>query len=96
VDWTFGTEELSSYSQPIREVERDPELTMHSDDALDLGLDDGDRVEFSAGDEQIQMRLRTCSEMARGILILPRHHGLEWQCVGVQPVRVSFNQLRKV
>jgi NADH-quinone oxidoreductase subunit G len=96
VDWTFGTEELSSYSHPIRDVEKDPVLTMHSLDAADLALEDNDKVEFSAGDEQIQIRLRTCSEMARGVLILPRHHGLDWQFFDAQAARVRFDQIRKV
>lgn len=96
VDWTFGTEELSAFSQPIREVERAPVLTMHADDAADLGLADGEKVALSANDEQILVRLKTCTEMARGTLILPRHRGLEWRCFTDQLPRVGREQIKKM
>ena len=33
-DWTFGTEELSTYSQYIQQVEKEPCLFMHPKDAM--------------------------------------------------------------
>jgi NADH-quinone oxidoreductase subunit G len=79
VDWTFGTEELSSYSDHIRKVEKEPVLFMHGADAAREGLSDGDVVLVSLQDEPwLRVKLNLADNMARGVLILPRHRRLEF------------------
>jgi NADH-quinone oxidoreductase subunit G len=96
VDWTFGTEELSTFSKYIREVEREPSLLMHPKDASRLNLMNQDRVVLQLDGGKLEVKLSISENMAPGILVLPRHHQLEWQKLQTLPARVSFNQIEKI
>jgi NADH-quinone oxidoreductase subunit G len=82
VEWTFGTEELSSYSCVIQEVEKEPFACMHPDDAAAMGLSDGDRICIPIERGTVQFLLELTSHMARGILVVPRHRQIPWQRFG--------------
>jgi anaerobic selenocysteine-containing dehydrogenase len=77
--WTFGTEELSSYSAPAAGVKSEPHVMMHVEDAARGGLNDGDMVILHLDRGILQLRLQTSAGMARGCVVLPRHRDLEWQ-----------------
>jgi NADH-quinone oxidoreductase subunit G len=96
VDWTFGTEELSTFSKYIREAEREPSLLMHPKDASRLSLMNQDRVAIELDRGKLQVKLSIFENMAQGVLILPRHRQLEWQKLETLPVRVSLDQIEKV
>lgn len=81
VEQTFGTEPLSSRAAPIKERAGKPCVTMHADDAAELGLRPGDRVSIRKGDHALAVDLAVARQMARGTLVLPRHHGLSWQAL---------------
>jgi len=95
VDWTFGTEELSSLSPCLRELERIPCLAMHTGQAESLGLTDGDLVEISTESGGLETELCTADNMAPGILVLPRHRKLAWQIFTPGKVRIRKDQIRK-
>jgi NADH-quinone oxidoreductase subunit G len=96
VDWTFGTEELSTFSKYIREVEREPSLLMHPKDASRLSLMNQDRVALQLDRGKLEVKLSISDNMAQGVLILPRHRQLEWQKMETLPARVSFDQIEKI
>ena len=77
--WTYGTEELSAYSDPLRLAMPAPELTMHAEDAARAGLGEGDTVKLHLDRGILELPLRLSATMARGIVVLPRHHQLDWQ-----------------
>jgi len=96
VDWTFGTEELSSYSRFVQQVEKIPCLIMPAADAARLGLNDKDRVvvDFEAG--TLEVGLSIMENMAPGVIILPRHRLLAWQKLKDIPARVPVERIRKI
>jgi NADH-quinone oxidoreductase subunit G len=96
VDWTFGTEELSTFSKYIREVEKEPSLLMHPTDASRLSLMNQDRVALQLDGGKLEVKLSISENLAPGVLVLPRHHQLEWQKLETLPARVSFDQIEKI
>jgi NADH-quinone oxidoreductase subunit G len=95
VDRTFGTEELSSLSPCLRELERKPCIGMHSDQAETMGLKDGDLLEIDTKTGSLRVELCTAENMAPGTLVLPRHRALEWQIFGNGKIRIRKEQIRK-
>ena len=95
-DWTFGTEELSSFSPPLRELERRPCASLHPDDAVRLGLNREDRVRIGLDDGHVEVDVWIEEDMAPGVMVLPRHRLLEWQKITRLPKFVSFEEIEKV
>ena len=96
VEWTFGTEELSSLSPPLAEVERKPSLCMHLDDAARLGLLAGDRVSLKLDTGSLEVDVSIKENMASGVVVLPRHRLLKWQKIKTLPKFVSFEDVKKI
>jgi NADH-quinone oxidoreductase subunit G len=97
-EWTFGSEELSSYSPYIlqAEAEKEPCACMQTEDASRLGISDGDLVALrSAGGGSLTVRIRVVENMARGCIILPRHGRLAWQDLEPSPVQASVERVKK-
>jgi NADH-quinone oxidoreductase subunit G len=94
-DWTFGTEELSSFSPPLRELERRPCASMHPDDAVRLGLDRGDRVRIRLDEGHVEVDVCIEEDMAPGVMVLPRHRSVEWQKITGFPKFVRFEEIEK-
>lgn len=87
VDWTMGTEELSCYSRFAQKGEPPPALCMHLEDAHQLGLADGMRVSLHLDGRPLELDLHLVENMARGVMVLPRHRQLSWQGFkGMQPI----------
>ncbi len=95
VDWTFGTEELSDYSEPIRQVEKPPCIYLQAEDAYLMGLKEQDRIRLLLDGGSLEVDLKTPTNMARGVLILPRHRKLEWQKFKEVPARISPDRIEK-
>jgi NADH-quinone oxidoreductase subunit G len=95
-EWTFGTEELSAYSNHMQAVEKAPGLLMHAQDASRLGLSSGDTVSLDLPGGAINVLLNTCENMAPGIMVLPRHHRLAWQKLADFPVMLPETGIRKI
>lgn len=96
VDWTFGTEELSNFSNPIQQVEREPVLLIHAKDASKAGLRDGEKANLRLEKGLLEVKVSICENMAPGSIVLPRHHQLQWQKLGTVPAVVSIGEIRKV
>jgi NADH-quinone oxidoreductase subunit G len=96
VDWTFGTEELSSYSKYIHEAERAPGLIMHSEDASRLSLSEEDKVVLHLPGGSLRVEIHRVEDMAPGVMVLPRHRQLAWQKLGDWRGRISVNHVEKL
>jgi NADH-quinone oxidoreductase subunit G len=96
VEWTFGTEELSSYSKPTQQVEQTPRLFMQEQDAARLRLKTGDRVSMGLDEGSLELELRVVENMAQGIMVVPRHRELAWQKMKTLPVVIPIERIEKV
>ena len=93
VDWTFGTEELSVRSPYLRQMEKEPCLFLSKKDAAQLGITDGDRVAIRSDAGTIDVHAAVVENMASGILVLPRHHRLDWQHLEALKILLNKNRI---
>jgi NADH-quinone oxidoreductase subunit G len=96
VDWTFGTEELSVRSPYLRQMEKEPCLFLSKIDAAQLGISDGDRATVRLDSGTIDVHAAVVENMASGILVLPRHHRLDWQHLKALKVTLNKNQILRM
>jgi NADH-quinone oxidoreductase subunit G len=96
VEWTLGTEELSSLSPHLEQMEKSPCLFMQADDAARLGCKDGDRVSLQVEGGTIEVSLSVRANMAQGVLILPRHRRLGWRKMKRSPARLGIDRIHKI
>jgi NADH-quinone oxidoreductase subunit G len=96
VDWTFGTEELSSYSPFTRQGEKSPCLFLHAADAARLGLGERGRVRLTLDSGSLEVEFSVTEKMAPGVMILPRHRQISWQVLSRSPERVALDKIRKI
>jgi NADH-quinone oxidoreductase subunit G len=96
VEWTFGTEELSSLSPHLEKVEKSPCLFMHADDAARGGLKEGDRVLLTLEGGTLEVDLCVKENMAKGLLILPRHRRLGWRKLKRSSALVAASQVKRI
>ena len=95
-DWTFGTEELSTYSRFARQGETAPRLFLHHDDAARLGLAEGEKVALDLEGGEVLLELGVASNMATGVIIVPRHRQVKWQKLKRWPTIVPDDRIRRI
>ncbi len=96
VDWTFGTEELSSYSPFTQQAEKSPCLFLHAGDAARLGLGEKGRVRIALESGSLEVEFSATEKMARGVMVLPRHRQISWQVLAGSPARVALDKIKKI
>ena len=69
---------------------------MHAEDAGRLKLADKDRIALSLAGGEVVVELEIASDMARGVIILPRHRRLKWQKLKQRPFMVPDDAVRKI
>jgi NADH-quinone oxidoreductase subunit G len=89
---TFGTEELSSYSACLEEVQDKPFAGLHPGDAASIGVRDGDRVAVNAGASAVKLDVKVFDNMAAGVMVVPRLRGLSGQTLAK---RIRRQDIRK-
>jgi NADH-quinone oxidoreductase subunit G len=94
--WTYGTEELSSYADPIRQATNTALLTMHSQDAAKEGLSEGDTVKLHLDCGTLEVLLRLSATMARGVVVLPKHVQLDWQQLQTSQEKLPICRIEKL
>ena len=94
VERVFGTEELSTYSPWIREVEGEPVLFLSIEDAASMGLVHGDRIEIRMEGGPVEVSLEIPGRMAPGTAVLPRHRILQWKKVQGYSVKIPKSGFR--
>jgi NADH-quinone oxidoreductase subunit G len=95
VEMIYGTEELSTYSMPIRKMETTPQLWIHTKDAERLGFKSKDTIRLLLGGEEVSVELCAIENMAPGVAILPRHRQLEWQKPGSLSAKALIKKIMK-
>jgi len=75
VDLTFGTEEVSLYSDKTQLRAPVPYVLISTADAAALGIPEGAEVEIRCAGERLRCELKTSGDMADGIAVAPRLHG---------------------
>ena len=96
VEWTFGTEELSAYSECLTDLEGSPGIFMCRTDAQKLNLAAGDMVSIELDRGTLEANLRVADNMAAGTLVIPRHKNLDWQKMDTGRTWVRRDQIRKL
>jgi NADH-quinone oxidoreductase subunit G len=91
----YGTEELSSYSTPIRKMETRPQVWIHTKDAKRLGLNSKDTIRLLLGGEEVSVELCAVENMAPGVIILPKYRQLEWQRPGDLSAEAVIKKIMK-
>jgi NADH-quinone oxidoreductase subunit G len=94
VDWTFGTEALSLSSPPLAQIAPQPVALLHSKTAEGLGFGSHERVTITTNQGQLSLVWRSDDRMAPGVIVVPRHHLLEWQVLGGTRLELSPGQIR--
>lgn len=94
--WTFGTEALSAYSRHTHKGEAAPLVMMHPDDAARLNLTDQDKVGLHLDNGEVVLNLSVSSNVAPGVLVLPRHRRINWQQHPAFPSFIPDHRIRKV
>jgi NADH-quinone oxidoreductase subunit G len=92
VDWTFGTEELSVRSPYLRQMEKEPCMFVSKKDAAHLDIINGDRLAIRSDAGTVEVHAAVVKNMAPGVLVLPRHHRLDWQ--HLKGFRMTLNKNR--
>jgi NADH-quinone oxidoreductase subunit G len=96
VERAFGTEELSSYSECLTDLEESPSIFMSRTDAEKLNLAAGDAVSLELDSGALEANLRIADNMAAATLVIPRHKALDWQKMGTGKTWVRRDQIRKL
>ncbi len=96
IDRTFGTEELSSYSEPLRETREKPCLILSTGLGARLGLEKTDRVILDLDNGPLEVAIDLAPLMAEGVMFLPRHPELDWQKITTFPVLLTLDHIKKI
>jgi NADH-quinone oxidoreductase subunit G len=79
VDWIFGTEILSAFSEYTCRVESPPVVYMHPLDAMQAEIAEAEKICLTLPGGSLEVRIVLKENMARGIIVIPRHRQLPWQ-----------------
>ena len=69
---------------------------MQSDDAAQLGISNGDTIAIRSAAGIVNVQVDVVENMARGVLVMPRHRKLDWQHLEALRITVSKDQIYKV
>lgn len=94
VDWTFGTEALSLSASALTKVTHPPVATLHPMTADRLNLGHKGRMTISTAVGALSLDWRTDERMAPNVIVMPRHHMLEWQVLGATRLELDATQIR--
>jgi NADH-quinone oxidoreductase subunit G len=95
VDRIFGTEPLSSGSPALAGVTPPAEAVMHSGTAGELGLGNGGEIVINTEEGRIGLPLRIDDRTAPGVIVVPRHHLIEWQSLGGTRMALDHRQVKE-
>ena len=96
VDQTFGTEVLSAFSEASCKLEPLPFVIMHPEDAAEAKVAEAKKIAIQLPGGILEAELLKKRNMARGILVLPRHRQLPWQKFTGFSQRIDFEAIKAV
>lgn len=94
VEWTFGTEELSVRSPFLGEVTPPAAAVLHSETALQLGLTNGGEMVIASETGQLEVPCTFDDRTAPSVIVVPRHHLLEWQVLGANRLALARSRIK--
>jgi hypothetical protein len=94
VDWTFGTEGLSSGTAALSEMTPGPVAALHPQTADRLGLEPDGRVTLTTGVGELCLDWQADARMALDVIVVPRHYLLEWQVLGATRLFLRPDQIK--
>jgi len=92
---TFGSEVLSAHSECLRELEPEPAVFMHTREARNLDLVDGELIVIQTETGRLEAQLKVVENMAAGVLVIPRHRKLTWQIFETGALSIAYEQIKK-
>lgn len=95
VEWNLGTEQFSAYAPCLKEITLKPAVFMQAQTATELNLTAGENVSISTELGTLTAPLKTFENMAAAVVVLPRHHDLNWQVLGPGEIRLDPSQISK-
>jgi NADH-quinone oxidoreductase subunit G len=95
VDRTLGTEPLSTRSPALADAEHPPAAQMHPLTIQALGLRATQPIVLSAGEKHLRLPLEADDRMAPGVVVIPRHHTLDWQIFGETRLAIEQRQIKQ-
>jgi len=95
-DWIFGTEELSSYSACLQELEMQPAALIQTDSAVELNFNDGQRVSIQTQSGSFEVKLKVVENMLPGVLVIPRHRKMSWQIFETGMSIIGRDRIKKM
>ncbi|MFO7716785.1 2Fe-2S iron-sulfur cluster-binding protein [Desulfosarcina sp.] len=93
VDRTFGTEPLSALSPALNQLEVPPWAYLHPETIARLGLKENENVTISSDGGRLTLPVQADPKMAPGVMVVPRHHRLDWQVVGETRILLDSRQI---
>ncbi len=96
VDWTFGTESLSSAAPALAALGGSPVGRLHPDTIARLQLVANRSVTVTTGAGRLTVTVIADEGMAPGVMVVPRHRLIEWQVFGETRAIVKGSQLKIV
>ena len=69
---------------------------MHEQDGADLGLTHGDKVALNLSGGTITIPLHTAKNMARRVMVMPRHRQIGWSKATERPVLIPHEAIEKI
>ena len=93
---TFGSELLSAHSKCLGELEPEPAVIIHTSEAANLKLMDGDTIEIQTQNGSFEAKLKVVENMATGVLVVPRHRKLSWQIFETGMSSIGRGKIKKV
>ena len=95
VEWMFGTTEFSAWSDSLDGGITGPYMSMHSKDAQQAGLSDGDMVSVELDNGSLEIVVSVSDRTAEGVLVIPRHQWLDWRKMKGFSARVCREKIWK-
>lgn len=96
VEWMFGTSEFSAHSDSLQAGLSEPSMSMHPKDAERAGLSDGDTVSIELDNGSLEIAVSVSNRTAEGVLVVPRHHLVDWRKMKDFSVWVPPENIRKL
>jgi NADH-quinone oxidoreductase subunit G len=94
VDRTFGTEPLAAMAPVFSRLEDPPAADLHPDTLARLGLNAVGSVGISVNGHRLTVPVQANARMAPEVMVIPRHHLLEWQWLGETRLAVESSRLK--
>jgi len=93
VEQTFGTEALSANTPALKALKQEPAAIAHPEDIDRMGVQPGQSVTIASDAGRIVLPLLADDRIARGVIIIPKDHCIDWQELGATKVLIALDRI---